>query len=170
MVESISLFTFVERNEDRIVERTAERLRNRTDFDPEAAFDTLLHRMCTGYADMIVVQDASVLDRLFTALVGLLPMHRLRYADVFAVPLTMSQVVQELLLEEYPTDEGPEAHAQLREALDLATATAHEAASRFLDKIQIHLDSVVSRHNAALRRLSETTGEPIEPLSIGRRP
>lgn len=167
---NIDLFNFLDDNAGEIVSRTEARVRRsrRGTGAPALApsFTALLTRLYAGYLDLIVTGKSAVIDRMSGALIRVLPLHGLRFSDVFAIPLAMASAIRELLLERQESESV--SRDKLNRAIETVESEAYRAAGRILDLLQSHLDTRVAEHNAYLRALSEQLKTEIAPLQIGR--
>lgn len=170
----VGLFNFLDDNAQEIVSRTEARVRRERKEQsrpaPGPTFKALLARLCDGYVDLLVTGQSEVLDRVYRSLVRVLPLHGLRFSDVFAVPLTMSAVIREMLTEKQAGGSAVSPPETLTGWIDRVELEAHRATGRFLDSLQDHLYTMVTDHNAYLRTVGEQAGTDIAPLRIGRKP
>jgi hypothetical protein len=172
MSTPIPLLNFLDDNADDIVERTATRItrqrrgRRKTGAASSEGMTALLRRLYDGYVDLLVTGQTDVLERLYRSLARVLKSRRLRYSDVFVVPLIMSEAIREGLLDAYKDDVTPDTLTSLQRSMKQVESTGQRASIFFLDAVQDHLTAMVDDHNTYLRRVAAELGATIEPLRI----
>jgi hypothetical protein len=164
----VEVYNFLQDNGSEIVRRTEALFTRDGDAPPRGpAFTALVTRLFDGYVDYYGTGEPEVLDRLFRVLFRALAIHKLRFSDVFTIPLTMSSVIRDLLFEK---QQGPDPWPPetFREAIDSVEREAHGAAARFLDLLQDRFYTAVTDHNAYLQTLGERLKTQIESLPMER--